>query len=251
MLETETSVRLPRFYVPDTLAPGALYALPAHAAHHAVGVLRLSGGDTVALFNGDGGEWEARIATVSSSGVQVRIGQRRERDVEAPLRIALAQGVSSRERMDFTLQKATELGVAEIWPIACSRSVVRLSEERAARRGEHWQNLVTAACEQCGRNRVPEVHPLQSFAGWLGALPETSRELRLLLRSAADRRISEAPRSESVLLLVGPEGGLSAEEVELAASCGFGGVRLGPRILRTETAALAALAALHALWGDF
>jgi 16S rRNA (uracil1498-N3)-methyltransferase len=165
--------------------------------------------------------------------------------------VVLAQGISSRERMEFTLQKAVELGVAEIFPLETRRSVVRLNAERAGRRVEHWQNVVSGACEQCGRNRIPPVHPVRDFADWLGMLERDSSPLRVMLSPRARLSLRELPAPSSVLLLIGPEGGLAPEEEELAGSCGFQAVCLGPRILRTETAALAAMSAMHALWGDF
>jgi 16S rRNA (uracil1498-N3)-methyltransferase len=245
------SGRFPRFYFPDRLAPGAACDLPDQAAHHAMRVLRMRPGDAVLLFNGDGREWEATIVDMRKSGVRVKIGAARERDVEARLPIALAQSISSRERMDLTLQKATELGVAQIWPLLTQRSVVRLSEERAERRVAHWQHLTAAACEQCGRNRLPLIHPPEPFTDWLARLPAQDSSLRLTLSPAGERRLQDHPAPAAVLLLVGPEGGLTANEIELAQQFGFHAVRLGPRILRTETAALAAIAAMHALWGDF
>ena len=243
--------RAPRLFCPGEIAAGALLDLPDQAAHHAVRVLRLGPGDAVRLFNGDGAEWQGEIAAVRKTAVSVRVGARSERDVEAPLHVALAQAISARERMELTLQKAVELGVAEIQPLETRRSLVRLREERANRRLEHWQQLIAAACEQCGRNRIPPVHPIDSLPDWLGALPREPGPLKLMLSPGAPLRLRELPAPASVILLAGPEGGLAPEEQELAELCGFRAVRLGPRILRTETAALAAVAAMHALWGDF
>jgi 16S rRNA (uracil1498-N3)-methyltransferase len=243
--------RAPRLFCPADIAAGTLLDLPEQAAHHAVRVLRLGPGDAVRLFNGDGAEWQAQIADVRKSGVSVRVGARAERDVEAPLQVLLAQAISTRERMELTLQKAVELGVAEIQPLETRRSVVRLRDERASRRLEHWQSLVVAACEQCGRNRIPIVHPIDTLPDWLGALPRDAGAARLMLSPGAPVRLRELGAQRKVILLAGPEGGLAPEEQELAQLCGFRAVRLGPRILRTETAALAAVAAMHALWGDF
>jgi 16S rRNA (uracil1498-N3)-methyltransferase len=166
------------------------------------------------------------------------------------VRVVLLQGLSARERMDFTIQKAVELGVAEIFPVEMRRSVMRLAEERAMRRVEHWQNLVIAACEQCGRNRIPEVHPVSALPDWLGAHAAVPGQ-RLILSTVAESRLRDLSPPQELLLLAGPEGGFAPEELEIAQACGFTAVRLGPRVLRTETAALAALAAIQALWGDF
>ena len=208
-------------------------------------------GDRVILFNGEGGESDGEIASIGKNHVAVRIGARHDRDVESSIAVALLQGLSARERMDFTLQKAVELGVAEIYPVETRRSVMRLAEERAARRVDHWRNLVAAACEQCGRNRVPPVHPVSSLAEWLDAHRNDTQGLRIILSPAGGIRLREIHSPLRVTLLAGPEGGFAPEELEIAQSCGFQPVRLGPRILRTETAALAALAALQTLWGDF
>ncbi|MCW5622064.1 MAG: 16S rRNA (uracil(1498)-N(3))-methyltransferase [Burkholderiales bacterium] len=245
------TARIPRLFCDGAPAPGGRLQLPEPSAHHALRVLRLVPGDAVRIFNGDGSEWAAEIAMVNKSGASVLVSGRVERDVEARLPIVLAQGISARERMEFTLQKAVELGVAAIQPLETRRSVVRLREERASRRIEHWQNLVIAACEQCGRNRIPQVLPIETFTNWLGTLPQSAQHLRVMLSPAAGGGLRDLPVPSSVLLLVGPEGGLAPEEQELAQARGFTAVRLGPRVLRTETAALAALAAMHVLWGDF
>jgi 16S rRNA (uracil1498-N3)-methyltransferase len=246
-----SSGRVPRFFYPDRLASGAGCELPEQAAHHAMRVLRLRPGDTVVLFNGDGLEWDATIVAMRKSGVGVKITGARSRNLESALEIVLAQSISSRERMDLTLQKATELGVAQVWPLITQRSVVRLSEDRAERRVMHWQHLAAAACEQCGRNRLPEIHPPETFTTWLGQLPAADGRLRLTLSPAAGERLRDHAAPRAVLLLVGPEGGLTPDEIDLAAQFAFRAVRLGPRVLRTETAALAAISAMHALWGDF
>jgi 16S rRNA (uracil1498-N3)-methyltransferase len=242
---------LPRFYCPGDLSRGATRDLPEDAAHHAGRVLRLQVGEPVVVFNGEGGETEAEISSIGKDHVAVRVGKWHAREAEPPIRVVLAQGLSARERMDFTLQKAVELGVAEIFPIETRRSVMRLADERAARRVEHWQNLVVAACEQCGRNRVPPVRPVAGFTQFLGTQhPARPEQQRLILSLDAHVRLRELPAPHALLLLAGPEGGFAPEELEIARACGFTPVRLGPRVLRTETAALAALAAIHALWGD-
>jgi 16S rRNA (uracil1498-N3)-methyltransferase len=242
-----------RFHVQGKLGNGSEVRLHADAAHHAVRVLRLAVGEPVVLFDGLGGEFEARITRIDRGDVSVKTGAHLDVERESPLHIRLVQGLSSGDRMDITLQKAVELGVAAIQPVATERSVVKLKDERAQRRAEHWQNLVISACEQCGRNRVPEVSPLMGLPDWLAQLdmPAPDDEARLLLSPAATVRLKALSPAPRMTLLVGPEGGLSPAEAQLAQSRGFKPVRLGPRILRTETAALAALSAIQALWGDF
>ena len=203
------------------------------------------------LFNGKGGEVNAEVQAITKHRVLLRIGQWEAREAEPPVAVTLVQGLSARERMDFTIQKAVELGVAEIFPVETRRSVMRLAHERAERRVEHWQNLVISACEQCGRNRVPTVHPVSQLPDWLGAHPAAQSELRLILSASASMRLQDLRPGERVTLMAGPEGGFAPEELAMTTACAFTAVRLGPRILRTETAALAALAAIHALWGDF
>ena len=239
-----------RFHYPGNLGNGSEVKLPAEAAHHAVRVLRLVAGDPIALFDGRGGEFEARITRIDRGEVSVKTGAHRAVERESGLNIQLVQGLSSGDRMDITLQKAVELGVTTIQPVSTERSVVKLKDERAQRRLEHWQNLVISACEQSGRNRVPEVLPLLDFPSWLAQLPMAA-EVRVLLSPSARMQLKELPVPTDMTLLIGPEGGLSAVEMQLAQSRGFQPVRLGPRILRTETAALAALSAIQTLWGDF
>jgi len=241
-----------RFYFSGKLGNGSEVRLAPEAAHHAARVLRLAVGEPVTLFDGHGGEFEARITRMNRGEVTIKTGAHLAVEREAPLDILLAQGLSSGDRMDLTLQKSVELGVTAIQPVTTERSVVKLKDERAARRAEHWQNLVIAACEQCGRNRVPSVAPLLDFGEWLGQLGQPHDELRLMLSPHAAVSLRElAPARGRVILLAGPEGGLAPGEVQSAQSRGFAPVRLGPRVLRTETAALAALAAIQALWGDF
>jgi len=250
-VSADGSVRAtPRFFCSGDLSQGATRDLPLAAAHHAARVLRLVVGDAVIVFNGVGGESAARILSISKDHVAVRIGPWSARESESGVRVVLLQGLSARERMDFTIQKAVELGVAEIFPLATQRSVMRLADERAARRVEHWQNLVIAACEQSGRNRVPEVHPVSSLSTWLGTHPGVAGEQRVILSTRARVRLRDLSSPLRLILLTGPEGGFAAEEEEMASASGFERVRLGPRVLRTETAALAALAAIHTLWGD-
>ncbi len=241
---------VPRFYCPGELISGGQVALPDQAAHHAAKVLRLRSGEPAILFTGTGGEYEARIAHVGKHDVVMDVLAWREAERDSPLRLTLAQAVSAGEKMDFTLQKAVELGIDRIQPLLSERSVVRLSGERAEKRVAHWQGVAIAACEQCGRNRVPGVLPLRAFDDWLGTRKDGA--LGLMLSPTADRALRELPRPEGpVTLLVGPEGGFSEGELRAVERAGFFPVRLGPRVLRTETAALAALAAMQTLWGDF
>jgi 16S rRNA (uracil1498-N3)-methyltransferase len=240
----------PRFYCPGELAIPAQILLPEEAAHHAARVLRLREGDAIVLFNGKGGEYEARISRIDKRQVEVRILAWHDTERESPLQTVLAQALSSGEKMDYTLQKAVELGICAIQPLESERSVVRLAGERAQKRIAHWQGVVVAACEQCGRNRVPAVSPLVPLLDWLSE--QEGMGLRLMLSPTANLTLRELPRpSGPVTLLAGPEGGLSPGEAQAAEGCGFIPVRLGGRVLRTETAALAALAAMQALWGDF
>ena len=240
----------PRFYCPEILAQRGTAELPEQAAHHAARVLRLQAGDRVGVFNGRGGEGEARIADIGKRNVTLEIVGWHDVERESPLQVQLAQAISAGEKMDFTLQKAVELGIGNIQPLASERSVVRLSGERAEKRVAHWQGVVVAACEQSGRNRVPEVAPIRPLLDWLGR--QDQADLRLILSPTAEAGLRDLPRpTGSVSLLVGPEGGLSPAEAEAAQRSGYTPVRLGARVLRTETAALAALAAMQALWGDF
>lgn len=243
----------PRFYSPVRLSADSSIDLSENAARHACRVLRLRVGDDLTLFDGAGGEYTARIAEVARERVSVEVLQWRDAECEAPIRLSLVQALQAGEKMDMTMQKAVELGVARIVPVASKRSVVRLDGERAQRRLVHWRGVVASACEQCGRNRVPEVSPLAGLDRWLGQ-PAASGVLRLMLVPGAAQTLNDlaipAPGAE-IELLIGAEGGLAPEEVALAAAAGYLGVRLGPRILRTETAGLAALAAIQCLWGDF
>jgi 16S rRNA (uracil1498-N3)-methyltransferase len=241
-----------RIYFSGELQVGRQCMLPEPQAHHAVRVLRLKAGDAVALFNGDGAEYSATITQASRDRLALDVTARGAVDRESPLHVTLAQAVSSGERMDYTVQKAVELGVAAIQPITAERSVVRLQGERATRRIRHWQSVVAASCEQCGRNRLPEVLPLVALESFLAGPVRKGDGLRLMLspHSARSLRALDRPLAP-IVLLAGAEGGFSPEEERAAEHVGFLPVRLGPRVLRTETAAAAALAAMQAWWGDF
>lgn len=242
-----------RIYFPQEIPPHGNCLLPREQAHHVARVLRLQVGDALTLFDGRGIEYSAVIACITKSGVALNVGEPQRIDRESPLAVTLVQGISSGERMDYTVQKAVELGAAGIQPLATTRSIVHLDGMRAQKRLAHWQAIVIAACEQCGRNRVPEVAPVMALRDWLDQpVRAVGPELRLLLASQARRSLGEMPRPRAgVTLLAGPEGGLTTEEQRDAERAGFMPMRIGPRVLRTETAAVAALAALQALWGDF
>lgn len=240
-----------RIYFPGDIPAHGVCEIRDEAAHYLNRVLRVQPGEAVTLFDGRGGEYPAAVASVAKHAVRLNVAERNAVDRESPLEIHVAQGISSGERMDYTVQKAVELGVARIQPLATERSVVHLDAQRAAKRVAHWQSIAVAACAQCGRNRVPEVAPVMSYAAWLGSL-QAGPQTRLLLSPLAANRLHDLQRpAGAVWLLCGPEGGLAPAEQRDAGHAGFSGVRLGPRVLRTETAAVAALAAMQALWGDF
>lgn len=239
----------PRIYCELTLGPGAQFSLAPEAAQHVAKALRLKAGDALVVFDGGGGEYDAAIQRIDRGRVDLKVGAWREVATEPAIAIGLAQGLpEAADKMDWIIQKATELGIAWIQPVTCERSVVRLSGERAERRQAHWRRVAIAACEQSGRTRVPEVRATLPFLNWMAATPAPPRWLLDPQGMPVTGR--EAPR-EAFELVVGPEGGLSERERDLALSRGCEPVALGPRVLRTETAALAALAAIHALWGDF
>lgn len=241
----------PRQYVAARLLGGATIALDEPTAHHVARVLRMQVGDALLLFDGTGGEYAASIASIGRHSVQVVVGAHRTIEREAAVELSVVQGVSSADRMDLTVQKAVELGVFAIQPVLCERSVVRLDATRASNRLEHWRRIVIAACEQCGRNRLPEVRPVIRVAGYCASAAPAGQ--RLLLSPETGHSLSEAVARgrEPAVIAVGPEAGFSPAEEALFLKAGFVQVRLGARILRTETAAPAALAALLALKGEF
>ena len=244
--QDRSTSRTPRLFVEAELRARTSIELPEAAAHHAARVLRLRDGDAVVLFDGRGGEYDARLAMPGRGRVVAETGERREVERESPLEVTLVQAVSSGDRMDFTIQKAVELGVVAIQPVLTAKSLVRLGGEREQRKLAHWKRVAIAACEQCGRNLIPEIGepmPLERYQA-----PQASSNI--LLSPLGTRKLSDLARNP-VTLAAGPEAGFNAEEEQLLLRAGFAPVRLGPRILRTETAALAALAALNALAGDF
>lgn len=238
-----------RIHVDAQLAADSELSLPAAAAHHVARVLRLQPGQPLTLFDGRGGEYAATIAAIAGREVQVQVSAHDPVERESPLAITLVQGVSRGKHMDYTLQKAVELGVSRIVPVLSERGQVRLDERRAASKQAHWQGIIAAACEQGGRNRLPALEVPLPFSDWLQQ-PDTMQS-RLLLDPAADRRFRDVPApAGGVVLLSGPEGGFSPHELAAARHAGCLGISLGPRILRTETAAPAAITACQALWGD-
>jgi 16S rRNA (uracil1498-N3)-methyltransferase len=247
----EKAARTARFFADADLLAGATALLPEDAAHHAVHVLRLREGEEVILFNGRGGEYAGRIAAIDRLRVSVEVLAHRALERESPLAVTLVQGVSAREKMDFTVQKATELGVAAVQPVIAARSVGRVAGERAGQKRAHWQRVAIAACEQSGRNRVPLVLEPLPLAEFCRAPAAPGTRLLLAPQASLGMREAAARLEGSVALAAGPEAGFTADEEAMLAEAGFVPVRLGPRVLRTETAALAALAALNALAGDF
>ena len=235
----------PRLYLPAPLHEGAELTLPAEPSRH-VQVLRLQPGDAVALFNGEGPQWQAEVTRMGRQAVDVRVGAPMALpELELPQRVTLALGMPANERMDALVEKATELGVAAVQPLLCARSVLKLSGERAERRCSHWQSVAQAAAEQCGRTRVPRVEPVLTLERWLADLPPSAAGERHLLSFAPDAAPASAlPPSGPLWLLSGPEGGLSPHEEDIARASGFAPLTLGPRVLRADTAPLAALAYL-------
>ncbi len=243
-------MRLTRIHVPGELAAGSEITLPAQAAEHLTRVLRLEAGAPLTVFNGRGGEYSAVLATRKGKTVTARLGNHDAIDRESPLDITLLQGVARGERMDLIVQKATELGVTRIVPVLAERTVVKVDAKQRERKLVHWQSVAISACEQCGRNRVPEVGAPVGLGDAMAALPAGG--LRCLLAADGEDSLATAARgaNAAVVLLIGPEGGLAENERRLAGVHGFRAHRLGPRILRTETAGLAALAVLQAIQGD-
>jgi len=241
---------MPRFFVATGLAPGQVGAtieLHEAAAHHATRVLRLVAGDALTLFDGTGGEYAVTLVRVDKRGAAVRIEGYLPIDRESPLAVTLAQGIAANDAMDYAIRKATELGVTSIQPLVTARSAPLPPGERGDRRLAHWRGVVIAACEQCGRNRVPEVSPPQAMTEWLGTWAGSG----IVFAPGAERSLGTLTQPPAPLaLLIGPEGGFDGREMAAIAAKGFQAVRLGPRVLRTETAAAAALAVLQSMWGD-
>jgi 16S rRNA (uracil1498-N3)-methyltransferase len=242
-------VRVSRIHVIEPIAGRRTYDLSGSAANHVARVLRLQTGDPLVLFDGRGGEYATTIDALGRDRVTVAVGEHSATDRESAVNLTLVQGVSRGERMDLIVQKATELGVTSIVPVVTSRSVVRTSESRAERKVEHWRAIAMAACEQCGRNRLPQIESPVAWQAWLARRPTAG--VALLLATRAATRLGDAlTAAANIELLIGPEGGLTPEEETAALAAGFHAVTLGPRVLRTETAAIAAIAAIQHRIGD-
>jgi 16S rRNA (uracil1498-N3)-methyltransferase len=243
-------MRIPRVHIDQPLGPGREVLLPEQAGEHVARVLRLERGHPLILFNGDGREYDATLASLAKRAVSAEVTAVRSVERESPLHLTLAQGIARGEKMDWILQKATELGVARIVPLVTERTEVKLDEERAERRVLHWTQVIAGACEQSGRTRLPQLDVPQRLDRWLSALDDAGA-LRLALIPGGDVGARDLPAMpQGALLCVGPEGGFSDKDIAMLQHSRFRALRLGPRILRTETAGIAALAALQALQGD-
>lgn len=247
------ALRGPRFYLSQALSPGQVLDLPASVARH-VQVLRLRPGALITLFNGQGGEYQAQLRAGSKgAATEAEVLTHSPVERELTFHFLLAQAVVSHDKMDWLLEKMTELGAAGFFPVLTARSVIKLQAERAEKRQAHWHGILTAACEQCGRNRIPQLHAVQTLTSWLTAAPAAQR---LIASPNAAHSLTDwarqvgRPTPQPVILLVGPEGGWEAHEEKLALQAGFQAVHLGSRVLRTETAGLAALAQLQGVWRE-
>jgi 16S rRNA (uracil1498-N3)-methyltransferase len=241
-------MRQTRCHVAGMLTPGDALSLPESSSAHVGRVLRARPGDLMTLFNGQGGEYEAQILEIGRRSVRVRIGSHRAIERESPLKLTLLQAMARGEKMDFIVQKATELGVAAIIALPAERSVVRLDDEGQRKRSEHWRSIAVSACEQCGRNRIPTIEVVADLCAAIARSPATDR--RVLLEPDAEHSLAALTQSSGMTLLIGPEGGFADAEVALARAHGFIPCRLGPRVLRAETAPVAALAVIQAMAGD-
>ncbi|WP_199452468.1 MULTISPECIES: 16S rRNA (uracil(1498)-N(3))-methyltransferase [Marinobacter] len=241
-------MRIPRIFTDSPLAVGSQCQLDDNAANHVGRVLRMQAGQALLLFNGDGHDYHATITEAGKKHVLVAVTEAAENETESPLRVVLAQTLSKGDRMDYAVQKAVEMGVSEIVPLTTERCDVKLKGDREDKRLRHWQQVAISAAEQCGRARVPEIQPVMTVQQWL----EHARacDLRLVLHHRTERSLNTLEKPSSIALMIGPEGGLTAEEIALAESRGFLPVALGPRVLRTETAPVAAIALCQWLWGD-
>jgi len=243
-------MRIPRVYTPQTLTQGAHLTIAGQTAHHVTHVLRLRTGAQVRIFDGNGTEHNATLVDIKRSEIILETGQPVSIIPESLLQVTLLQGVARNDRMDLILQKAVELGIQNFQPLWMQRSQSRLKNDRLEKRVNHWRGIITNACEQCGRATIPKLESPVDFTEWLDTARYSGLCLMLQPDSETSLRNIEKPRG-NIHILVGPEGGLSPDEQALARNAEFQGIRLGPRVLRTETAALAALAGMQTLWGDF
>lgn len=240
---------MPRFFCQIPLSPGQTVSLPEAVAHH-IHVLRLAPGAPIILFNGEGGEYTANVTTVEKRRATATIAGFSDREVELAHAITLAQALPEGAKMDWIIEKAVELGASAIQPLAAQRSVVRLTSERAPKKLQHWQGIAVAATEQCGRNRVPRIAELAEFTSWIA---QASSQPRILLTPRAELKLTEWARQQppqALTLVIGPEGGFTEQEELLAKQSGVLPLSIGTRVLRTETAGMAAVAALNAIWGE-
>jgi len=244
-------MRIPRIYSNQPLSAGQSLFLEEGPSRHIAKVLRMQAGRELVLFNGQGGEYQATIAEVGKKQVTVCLGEYRAADRESPLQIELAIGLSRGERFDWVLQKATELGVTRILPLLTERTEVKLSGDRLQKKLHHWQQIAVSACEQCQRNRLPQIAMPLKLTSWLTQQQDGSTApLKLVLHHRGNQRLAGYQRPQAVTLLIGPEGGLSEEEIQQTLDCGFQALTLGPRVLRTETAPVVGLSLIQYLWGD-
>lgn len=241
-------MRIPRIYTDQALTLGVTLDLDESPSHHISKVLRMTVGREIILFNGKGGEFTATIGRIAKKHISVTIDTEQAIDRESPLPIELCIGLSRGERMDWIIQKATELGVTKITPLFTERCEVKLKPQRLEKKMQHWQQIIISACEQCQRNRLPALKPPQNFSQYI---PTCQADLKLVLHHRSDTGLSERNAPASIALLIGPEGGLNENEIAQAENSGFATLKLGPRVLRTETAPLVALSLCQQLWGDF
>lgn len=241
-------MRVPRIYSEQALTQNSIFELEEAPSKHLLKVLRMEAGRELIVFNGQGGEYAAKIVSTSKKHAEIQLGDFNPEDRQSPLRTHLAVGISKGDRFDLVLQKATELGVTEITPLFTKRCEVKLQGERLEKRIASWLKIIISACEQCNRNLLPILHAPQKLDSYMGT---DSSELKLVLHHRAETSLSELKAPKSVTVLIGPEGGLAAEEIEMAQEHQFQPLVLGPRVMRTETAPLVALSNLQFLWGDF
>ena len=247
-------MRIPRIYTDQPLSCDSSVVVDGSGARHLSSALRMKVGQTITLFNGEGGEYSAELTQVGKNSVTAAVLQHLEIDRESPLKLHLAIGVSRGERMDLIVQKAAELGATEITPLFTERTEVKLNGERLEKRVRHWQQIAISACEQCQRNRVPRVNRPTPLNQWLAGAESQNQQLKLVLHHRTEQSLGDLsndfPSAAELCLLVGPEGGLGEGEIETAINNGFRPLALGPRVLRTETAPLAAISIVQSLWGD-